>query len=136
MNINKELDQKRLILYDGSCGVCNVFVDFLLKTNINKDIRFLSLESDMASDILEHYKQNMSIDAIIYIVNGIVYQKSTAALEITKNLRTPYIYMQYLKFIPLPIRDFLYDIVAKNRYRLKKHNNCRILTKEEKKYFW
>lgn len=58
------------------------------------------------------------IDSIIFIVNEKIFLKSDAAIEIAKQLNGYPYYLKYFQFIPKPIRDFVYDLIAKNRYRL------------------
>jgi predicted DCC family thiol-disulfide oxidoreductase YuxK len=61
---------------------------------------------------------NENLNSIVFIADQKIFLKSDAAIEIAKLLNGLPRYLQYFRFIPRPIRDFIYDLIAKNRYRL------------------
>lgn len=108
---------KSIILFDGVCNLCNSSVNFIIKHDTKKRFVFASLQSDAAKEILLQFplKKN-KIDSVILIQNGNIYEKSTAALLISKQLRG--ICKIAISFIIIPkyFRDTVYDWIAKNRY--------------------
>jgi len=126
---------KSIILFDGVCNLCNTSVDFVLKKDINKHFKFASLQSDAAKLLLLHFKDEKFkniLDSIILISNNKLYTKSTAALLIIKKLKFPFSLGFILIVIPKFIRDYIYNIIAKNRYKwFGRKDTCRIPTKEE-----
>jgi predicted DCC family thiol-disulfide oxidoreductase YuxK len=126
------LKNKKIILFDGVCNLCNSSVHFIIKKDKKKQFLFTSLQSDAARDILLQFQlKNSELDSILLIENGQVYQKSDAILKIVKHLNG--IWKMCYGFIILPkfIRDYVYIIIAKNRYRwFGKREVCMIPTKE------
>ena len=126
------LKNKKIILFDGVCNLCNSSVHFIIKKDKKKQFLFTSLQSDAARDILLQFQlKNSELDSILLIENGQVYQKSDAILKIVKHLNG--IWKISYGFIILPkfIRDYVYIIIAKNRYRwFGKKEVCMIPTKE------
>jgi len=112
---------KHIVLYDGLCKLCNSSVSFIIKYNKTKNIHFASLQSDYAKKIL---KETIPKETLILIENGNIYLKSTGALRIARHLQY-FSYFYYLIYIPKSIRDFIYDLIAKNRYRVfGKYETC------------
>ena len=99
--------------------------------------RFVALQSQKGKQLFEKYNLDFSsLDTVILIAEDKVYTKSTAALMIGKNLPGPVKIIYLLWIIPRFIRDFLYDLIAKNRYRVfGKQETCRVPTEEGKKKF-
>ena len=108
-----------IVLFDGICNLCNASVRFITKHDKNNTIQFASLQSDTAKQILSHLKiDSQKIDSIIFVSNETMFIKSDAAIEIAKRMDGFPRLLKYFKFIPRAIRDFVYDLIAKNRYRL------------------
>ena len=108
-----------IVLFDGICNLCNASVRFITRHDKNNTIQFASLQSETAKQLL--LKMNIDsqkIDSIIFISNEKMFIKSDAAIEIAKLLDGFPRLLKYFQFIPRPIRDFVYDLIAKNRYRL------------------
>lgn len=107
-----------IVLFDGICNLCNASVRFITRHDRNSSIAFASLQSETAKQLL--LKMNVDaqkIDSIIFISNEKIFIKSDAAIEISKLLNGFPYYLKYFQFIPRSIRDFAYDLIAKNRYR-------------------
>ena len=108
-----------IVLFDGICNLCNASVRFITRHDKNNTIQFASLQSETAKQLL--LKMNIDsqkIDSIIFISNEKMFIKSDAAVEIAKRLDGFPRLLKYFQLIPRPIRDFVYDLIAKNRYRL------------------
>jgi len=125
-------ENKLIILFDGVCNLCNNSVSFIIKRDKKKRFLFTSLQSDAARDILLQFQlKNSEMDSILLIENGEVYQKSDAILKIVKYLNGIWKMSYGLIIVPKFIRDYVYIIIAKNRYRwFGKREVCMIPTKE------
>lgn len=124
---------KQLILFDGVCNLCNATVQYVIKRDKNDVFRFAALQSDIGQDIIKAFKiDTKQTDSIILYSeeNGLSY-KSTAALKITRGLGFPYNSATMFFIIPSFIRDWVYDIIARNRYKwYGKRDQCMIPTPE------
>lgn len=133
----KAYDKKSVILFDGVCNLCNTSVQFVLKHDKKQHFLFASLQSDAASKVLLQFNvTNSNSGTIILIEEGKLYEKSTAVLRIAKKLNPIWNLFYFFIFLPESIRDFVYDIVAKNRYRwFGKSNHCLINTPQNANRF-
>ena len=118
---------QRLILFDGVCNFCDRSVQFVMKRDPEAKFTFASLQSGAGERVKEYYKIDPSLDSMILVEEGTYYTKSTAALKICKNLKGLWKVFSVLLVIPKPIRDFFYNIVARNRYKwFGKYETCRL----------
>ncbi len=126
------IENNSIILFDGVCNLCNNSVHFIIKRDKKKRFLFTSLQSDAARDILLQFQlKNSEMDSILFIENGKIYQKSDAILKIVKHLNGMWKISYGFIIIPKFIRDYVYIIIAKNRYRwFGKREVCMIPTKE------
>jgi len=109
---------KSIILFDGICNLCNSSVNFIIRNDKKEHFLFASLQSDAAKDILLQYQvKKIKFDSILLIENGEIFEKSRAALRISRNLDGAYRFIYFLKIIPRFITDSIYHIVARNRYK-------------------
>jgi predicted DCC family thiol-disulfide oxidoreductase YuxK len=107
-----------LILYDGVCNLCNYSVRFVIKRDVKQIFKLASLQSEFGKKILaENRLDENSFSSFILVENGKLYFKSTAALKVVKKLNGPAKLLYIFIIIPPFIRNFIYDIVAKNRYK-------------------
>jgi len=134
--VNK-FNGKSIILFDGICNLCNSSVNFIIKHDKKKKFIFTSLQSDAAKEILLQFQtKKLNMDSILLIEKGNIYEKSTAALKISKHLNSGYKLLYFFIIAPKFIRDFLYDKIATNRYKwFGKSENCMIPKKELKSRF-
>ncbi|MGB5362746.1 MAG: thiol-disulfide oxidoreductase DCC family protein [Aureibaculum sp.] len=131
------IENKSIIFFDGVCNLCNNSVQFIIKRDKYKRFLYASLQSDAARDILLQFKiKNSYLDSIILVENGKLYQKSTAILKIAKELNG-FCHLNYgFIIIPKSIRDYVYGIIAKNRYKwFGKRSVCMIPTGDMKLRF-
>jgi len=127
----------KIILFDGVCNLCNSSVNFIIDNDKRNVFKFASLQSETGSELMKkHNLTSKDIDSVILIDADRAYIKSDAALRIAAELGGIYKLISYLRFIPKFIRDFFYDIIAKNRYKwFGKKDTCRIPTPELKSKF-
>ncbi|MBX9806385.1 MAG: thiol-disulfide oxidoreductase DCC family protein [Flavobacteriaceae bacterium] len=124
---------KKIILFDGVCNLCDSAVQFVIQHDTKDVFRFVALQSDLGQEILKHIGINpKNIDSIILYEPGIAYYyKSKAALEIAKSLGGIWYYGTIFRIIPTGISNQLYDYIAKNRYKwYGKKESCMNPTKE------
>lgn len=127
---------QRLILFDGVCNFCDRSVQFVMKRDPESKFTFASLQSGAGERVKEYYKIDPSLDSMILVEDGTYYTKSTAALKICKNLKGLWKVFSVLLVIPKPIRDFFYNIVARNRYKwFGKRESCKLPSPEERSRF-
>lgn len=116
-----------IVLFDGVCNLCNTSVRFLLAYNRKENLHFASLQSDFAQQLLSKYGATSNMDTVIFIENGRIYKKSKAFFEICKHLIYPWRAMYYFKYVPVSITNWMYEFVAKYRYKLfGKRKSCMI----------
>ena len=129
---------KKIILFDGICNLCNNSVLKVIKYDKKDHFVFVALESKSGQDIINYLKIDVSkINSIILYEPGVAYDiKSTAALKIMKDFGGFWILTQVFEILPTPIRDYFYDYIAKNRYKwFGKKESCMIPTPELKAKF-
>ena len=138
MEIQDLPKDKKIILFDGVCNLCNSSVQYVIKHDKKDIFRFVSLQSELGQKIVKHIGINpIHIDSIVLYEPGIsYYYKSTAALEIAKGLSGVITLATFFIILPTRIRDLIYDYVAKNRYKwYGKKESCMIPTSELKAKF-
>jgi len=130
-------DEKQIILFDGVCNFCNFWVNFVIKRDRKDLFWFAALQSEKAKELISKFNFDASKqDTFILIAGDKLYTKSTAALMICKQLNG--LIKILFSFIVLPkfFRDFTYDLVAENRYKLfGRKESCRVPTEEERLKF-
>lgn len=129
---------KKIILFDGVCNLCNNAVNFIIEHDKKDVFRFASLQSELGQKLTsERGIDPEELDSIVLIEPGVAYfKKSTAALEISKGLSGGYSMLKYFSFLPEGLRDGIYDIIANNRYKwFGKKDACMIPTPELKAKF-
>ena len=107
----------QIILFDGVCQFCDKSVQFILKRDPNGKFSFSSLQSDTGIQLRKDYHIPEELDSIILIEGEKYHSKSTAALKIARELRGGWKWLYILIVIPRPIRDAVYDMVARNRLK-------------------
>jgi predicted DCC family thiol-disulfide oxidoreductase YuxK len=136
--INQLLNGKQLILFDGVCNFCNSTVLKVIKHDKNNLFVFASLQSETGKKVLNHFSIDATkIDSIVLVTSEEkFYIKSSAALKIGKHFSGLWKLFQFFWIIPTPIRNVVYNYIAKNRYKwFGKKDNCMIPTPELKAKF-
>lgn len=126
-----------VILFDGVCNLCNASVQFVIKGDPGAKFRFSSLQSDTAKQMLQQAGLDHTMtDTVVLFYNGKVYTQSDAALHIARRLTGLWPVMHVLIVIPRPIRNAVYNWIARNRYRwFGKKDQCMIPSPELKHRF-
>jgi len=129
---------KKIILFDGVCNLCNSSVQFAIKRDENDIFRYAAIQSETGEKLLaERNIDTNEIDSIILIEPNIAYYtKSTAALEIGKDLKGIRTISSILLWLPESFRNIVYDFIAANRYKwYGKKEACMIPTEDLKSKF-
>lgn len=128
----KNTGQKRIVFFDGVCGLCNTSVDLLMKEDQNLVLQFAPLQGQHAKDILGEEKA-AKLTSIHYYDGQKVYDQSGAVIRICRDIGGFWKLALILFLVPAFIRNPLYNYVAKNRYKwFGKRDACRIPTPEER----
>ncbi|KQR70598.1 thiol-disulfide oxidoreductase DCC family protein [Pedobacter sp. Leaf176] len=127
-----------VIFFDGVCNLCNAAVQFVIEHDADSTFKFTALQSDFAKKMLPEFDFDTSkINSIVLLQNSKLYTKSSAALRIARKLNglLPLLYVFII--VPKFIRDWIYDIVAKNRYKWwGRQERCWVPTPELKSRFY
>ncbi|ESU33305.1 hypothetical protein G3A_06850 [Bacillus sp. 17376] len=106
-----------VILFDGVCNFCDASVQFILNRDPNETFHFASLQSEAGQELLKKYSVRDDVDSMILIENDKVYYKLAAALRISRHLRGAWKLLYLFMIVPAPIRNIVYDLIARNRYK-------------------
>ena len=129
-------ESRKIILFDGECQFCNGAVNFIIKHENHQRFLFAPLQSGFGCHFLQNHPELQKIDSLVLLENEHYSIYSTAALKIAKQLKWKFKFLYLFIIIPKLVRDFVYKLVAKNRYRLfGKSETCIVPTKEIRKRF-
>ena len=130
--------EKKLILFDGVCNLCNSSIQFVINHDKKDIFLFAPLQSNIGQQIISHFKiDTTKTDSIILYTEktGVDY-KSTAALKTAYYLGFPINLVSIFLIVPPIIRNWFYDLIARNRYKwFGKKSECMIPTPELKSKF-
>jgi predicted DCC family thiol-disulfide oxidoreductase YuxK len=107
-----------ILLYDGDCILCSRAVVWIINHDIEKRIKFCPLQSEMVNNISGiDRKENYEIDIVYLIHKGRISDRSSVTIQIIDLLGWPWKVFSFIKLIPKSIRDAVYDLIAKHRYK-------------------
>ena len=137
MAVDSKKNKKMTVLFDGVCNFCNASINFVIDRDKKGVFKFAALQSDIGQVILKKYGlKQTNFDSIILEKEGKIYQKSDAALEIVRNMDGLWKVFYIFKIIPSFLRNPVYNLIAKNRYRIfGRTDACRIPTPKLKARF-
>lgn len=131
-------NDKKIILFDGVCNLCDASIQFIIKHDKKDIFRFVAIQSELGQRIIKHIGINTTeTDSIILYLPGVAYYyKAEAALKIAKDLNGIYSFLSLFNVFPNSISNMVYDYIAKNRYKwYGKKEQCMIPTPELKSKF-
>jgi len=131
--------QHPVILFDGVCNLCNSSVQKVIKHDPERKFRYASLQGKLGQEVLQHFHLPATqFNSFLLLQNGKLFTKSTAALKVMKQMSGGWKWLYYpLMIIPPFIRNFFYDIIARNRYKwFGKQEACWLPTPELKALFY
>ena len=106
-----------VILFDGVCNLCNGAVQFVIARDPAARFGFAALQSPVAERLIGSARSGSRLDSIVLLEDGRVWTQSTAALRIARQLRFPWPAAYAMIVVPRPLRDWIYNLVARNRYK-------------------
>lgn len=129
--------EKHILIFDGTCNICNAWVQFILKRDRQDKFRFAALQSEIGSNLAKEtglFDQN--IDSMVYLRDNKILTKSTAGLYALKELGGLWHIFFILIIVPKSIRDFFYSMLARYRYSLfGRQEKCFIPTESSRHRF-
>ena len=125
-----------IVLFYRVCNLCNRSVDFIIRNEKSDKLQFASLQSDVGKSIVNKSGLDEIPDSVMLFVDGELLVRSDAALAISTYLKRPYVYGIIFKYVPKILRDSVYNLIAKNRYRwFGKKETCRVPSADERERF-
>jgi len=126
-----------IVLFDGYCNLCHRSVLFIIKRDRTGRFKFVSLQSEPGRQLLSGAGGDpASLETMILLEDGLLYDRSTAALRICRKLDGPWPLLFIFIIIPRPVRDMVYRWIARNRYRwFGRKEECLVPSEELKSRF-
>jgi predicted DCC family thiol-disulfide oxidoreductase YuxK len=133
----QDIPVKKIILFDGVCNLCNRSVQFIIKRDKKKLFLFASLQGKTGRELLQKFNLPVNdINSFILLEGDSLFKRSSAALRIAKRLSGGWKLLYGFMIIPRFIRDAVYNLIAKNRYKwFGKKEGCMVPTAELKERF-
>lgn len=133
---------EKIIFFDGVCNLCNGFVRFLIRHDHKKVFRYAPLQGHTANErlplsrVTESGPNGRAFTSIAFLNDGVMSLQSDAVLNIVAQLGGAWSLISFLKLVPKPIRDQVYQLIAQHRYKwFGKSDSCHIPSKDEKQLF-
>ncbi len=124
-----------VVLYDGDCGFCNFWVQWILNNDTHDRFKFASLQSEYGQNFLQNQGLPLiTFDTLYFLKDGNYYKKMYAVIKIGEVLGGAYKGLLSLKILPKFILNKMYDKVAENRKKLA-GESCLLPTPEQRKKF-
>lgn len=123
---------KPIVLFDGVCNLCTGTVRFVIDRDPDSTFRFASLQSPAGQSLLHEAGLDIeAFDSFVLVMDGEVHTKSEGALRVAAELERPWSWLSALLYLPRPLRDGVYDVVARTRYDVfGKKDRCMVPTPE------
>ncbi|MDF3933187.1 thiol-disulfide oxidoreductase DCC family protein [Pseudomonas citronellolis] len=127
----------RVVLFDGVCRLCNGWSRFLIRHDRAGAIRLCSVQSAQGQAILAWFGLPQErFDTMLYVEGPKAYEKSEAFLRVIAQLPAPWRWLRGLRLLPRGLRDWGYDRIAQNRYRLfGRYEQCLLPAPEHRARF-
>ena len=139
-SISDDTQARPLILFDGVCNLCNASVQWVIERDRHQIFDFASLQSNAARQKITQADSSVDVDllpdSIVLVDQKAIHHRSDAALRIAKLMGFPYALLWVGVVVPRPLRDAVYNFVARNRYRwFGRTDTCSIPTPEQRTRF-
>ncbi|MFM9842969.1 MAG: thiol-disulfide oxidoreductase DCC family protein [Dongiaceae bacterium] len=107
-----------VMLFDGVCNLCSGWVHFAITRDPRARLRFAAVQSPLGQEFLARHGLPLDVyDSFYFVEDGVVYEKSAAWFRMVRHLRRPWPWFRAGAIVPRELRDVVYDLVARNRYR-------------------
>ena len=128
----------RLVLYDGVCGLCNTYVQWLLDHDSEGRLSYAALQGETAAALRAlHPEIPKDLDTIVFVDAGVVRLRSQAVLDVARELPGPYWLLSGFRVVPRPVRDVVYKFIAKRRIQwFGEVDSCRLPRENEAQRFF
>jgi predicted DCC family thiol-disulfide oxidoreductase YuxK len=118
-----------VLLYDGACGLCASSVQFILRHERQRDLRFAPLQGAFAADVRRRHPHLTTVDSMVWVESPQqrderVYVRSTAALRAARYVGGAWALLSAATVVPMVWRDGVYDFIARHRHRLFGNEQC------------
>ncbi|MGO2372805.1 MAG: thiol-disulfide oxidoreductase DCC family protein [Pseudoalteromonas prydzensis] len=131
-NVPQLIKNNKIILFDGQCRLCSAWCNFIIKHDSKLQFKLCSVQSLKGQAILEHFSYPTdSFKTMIYVANSQCITQSDGVINVVSQLGGPWRFVKILRIIPKGVRDWAYDRIAFNRYRLFGQYNYCVLPSDE-----
>ena len=122
------MDKKSILYYDAKCKLCNTWLKIIRRYDKNKRIEYISLQSERGKAFMEMLNSKFSNpDTVVFEKDGKIYIRSEAVLNCLCDLGGVWCVTKVFRIFPLKFRDYIYDLIARNRYKLfGKKDGCNL----------
>lgn len=128
--------EKPVIFFDDVCVMCNTFVNLMLRIDRRQQFLFAPLRGETASRLLPPLPDDPTRWSMVYVDESGIHDQSDASLEVYRRLGGLWWLLSLARFVPRTIRNPVYRVIARNRYRwFGKRDACRIPSAEERARF-
>jgi predicted DCC family thiol-disulfide oxidoreductase YuxK len=111
-------DEQPILVFDGKCVLCSGFVRFILRADRRRRLRLLAAQTPLGQALYRHFDlAPVDYETNILIEEGRAWLKSEGSIRVFERLGFPWSLVRIARLLPLPLRDRLYEIVARNRLR-------------------
>ena len=131
-----------VLLYDGVCGFCNKTVQMILDRDRRGTMRFAALQSDYGQAVVERHEALRGVDSVVFVEGAggeggeRVFVRSDAALKVAEYLGGFWKIFLAARVLPRALRDYFYDLFARNRYRMfGRYDSCMLPPPEVRSRF-
>ena len=133
----RDMQGKSIVLIDGVCHLCQGVVRFIIPRDPKAHFMFSPLQSGVSGELLKAGNLPAgSLSTVVLVENGVYYTESAAVLRIARRLRFPWPAAYILILVPRPLRNALYRLVARNRYRwFGRDEQCMLPTPDIRRRF-
>jgi predicted DCC family thiol-disulfide oxidoreductase YuxK len=127
----------RIVLYDGVCGLCDRSVQFLLRVDRERALRYAPLQGPTAEALRRRHPEiPVDLDTVVFVDDGRVYLRSRAFIQLARYLPRPWRWLHAFRVVPRALADLVYRGVARVRYRIwGKLDACRVPGASERPLF-
>jgi len=135
-DIEKISFEHPVMFFDGECIFCSRALQFFIRIDKDELIRYTTLQSDEGQLVMKNLNISDDMDSVALIDKGDYYVKSDVTFQLLGQMKYPWKILSVIKILPRSFRDFFYDIIAKNRYKIfGKSDHCIIPSVDQKHLF-
>ena len=130
-------DDRPIIVFDGFCALCTGWAALVLKYDRCERYRLVTAQSELGQALYRHYGlDSVEFESNLLIEGGVLYLRSTGSLRMIAGLGGAWRAVRIFSAVPLPVRDWFYELVARNRLRwFGRRRQCYTPTAAERRRF-